>query len=106
MNEKRKRLLSLLCTHCSRHAGRNRYHPGPYGGGPGTLCPYDTRGVLRPGFKFVGSVYDTDISMIDVPDYREIENEGLGYEDEVEVSNIQSGQRLLQDAIGPFSSNE
>ena len=106
MNEKKKRLLSLLCTHCSRHAGRNRYHPGPRGGGPGTMCPYDTRGVLRPGYKFVGSVYDTEISMIEVPDYRDIEMEGLKYEDDGDVKNVHNGQQLLTDAIGPFSSNE
>ena len=104
-NEKRKKLLSLLCTHCSRHAGRNRYHPGPYGGGPGSKCPYDSRGILRQGYKFVSAVYKTSINAIEIPDFREMENEGLEYEENEEISQIQ-GQQLLKDAIGPFCSNE
>ena len=104
-NEKRKKLLSLLCTHCSRHAGRNKYHPGPYGGGPGSKCPYDSRGILRPGYRFVSAVYKTSINSIEIPDYRELENEGLDYEENDEVNAIK-GQQLLKDAIGPFCSNE
>ena len=104
-NEKRKKLLSLLCTHCSRHAGKNKYHPGPYGGGPGSNCPYDQRGVLRPGFRFVNGVFNTSINALNIPDFRDIENEGLSYEETEEVNAVQ-GQQLLKDAIGPFSNNE
>ena len=35
----RQRVASLLCLHCSRIAGVNKYHEGPYGGGPDSLCP-------------------------------------------------------------------
>ena len=104
-NDKRKKLLNLLCTHCSRHAGRNRYHPGPYGGGPNSKCPYDTRGILRKGYQFVAALFGTSVNALEIPDYRDLENEGLEYENNDEVNGIQ-GQQLLQDAIGPFSSNE
>ena len=68
------------------------------------MCPYDTRGVLRAGFKFVSAIWKTDINQIDVPDFRDIENEGLDYENDG-VDAITPGQQLLTDAIGPYCSN-
>ena len=98
-NDKRARMMKMLCSHCSRHAGANRYHAGPRGGGPNSACPYDTRGILRPGKNFIVSIYDTQVNALDIPDYRDIENEGLGYADAESLNQIQNGQALLNEAI-------
>ena len=98
-------MIKLLCTHCSRHAGTNKYHLGPYGGGPESKCPFDTRGIRRPGFQFISAIFDTAVNALDIPDYRDLESEGLEYEN-TDVNVIDRGQQLLNDAIGPYSTNE
>ena len=106
LSDKKQRMLKLLCTHCSRHAGANRYHAGPYGGGPNSACPYDSRGNMRAGFQFVASIFGTLVNALDIPDYREIENDGLEYVPCDAVNNVQiDGQALLNKAI-PNYQNE
>ena len=101
----KQRLMKLLCSHCSRHAGTNKYHHGPYGGGPGSKCPYDSRGVYRPGMKFITAVYGEDVNALGIPDWQEIEADGLSYDDP-DVNMVQNGQSLLNTALGPFYANE
>ena len=104
-NEKRKRLMHLLCSHCSRHAGTNKYHHGPFGGGENSKCPYDSRGILRAGYKFIAGIFGESVNALNIPDLQEIEAEGLSYETP-NVSSVEPGQKLLSDALGPFYSNE
>ena len=81
MDDKKNNLRKLLCRNCSRWAGENKYHLGPYGGTQDSLCPYDDKGRPRPGFQFIRSYYGTAVNEIGVEDYRELESEGIEFED-------------------------
>ena len=99
----RTRIASLLCLHCSRIAGINKYHEGPYGGGPESLCPYDKSGKSRPGKRFVSHIFDTSVNELGIPDLKEAD-EGLVYEDEQkeEVNHLD----LLTGALSQYQINE
>ena len=75
-----QKLRRLLCMHCSRCAGQNKYHQGPWGGGPNSNCPYNKNGQLRAGYQFLARLYGEDVCNINVEHYEDIENEGLEYE--------------------------
>ena len=74
------RLRRLLCMSCSRWAGQNRYHQGPWGGGPNSNCPYDKNGRMRPGYRFLARIFKQDVNSIQIENYLDIESEGLEYE--------------------------
>ena len=99
----RQRVASLLCLHCSRIAGVNKYHEGPYGGGPDSLCPYDKEGRKRPGKTFVSHIFDTSVNELGIPDLKEAEAEGLVYEEEKEEVNHLD---LLTGALSQYQLNE
>ena len=100
----RQRVASLLCLHCSRIAGVNKYHEGPYGGGPDSLCPYDKDGNRRPGKRFISHIFDTSVNELDIPDLKEAEAEGLVYEDEdkEEVNHLD----LLTGALSQYQMTD
>ena len=104
MNDKKDGLRKLLCRNCSRWSGTNKYHLGPYGGTKDSMCPLDDRGRPRPGFKFIGAYYGTEVNAIGVEDYRDIETDGVEYE--TSVSQIQEpdnfGMDLITQSIGNF----
>ena len=89
MEDKKNGLRKMLCRNCSRWAGENKYHLGPYGGTPDSMCPYDDKGRPRTGFKFIRAYYGTAVNEIGVEDYREMEAEGCEYEDEPTQNHIQ-----------------
>ena len=105
--EKKEGLLKLLCRNCSRWSGTNKYHQGPYGGTPESMCPIDDKGRPRPGFKFIRAYYGTDINEIGVEDYRDIETDGVEYE-HTSVNNVTNtnaynyGNELISQSIGSF----
>ena len=67
------------------------------------MCPYDTRGVLRPGFQFVAYIFETSVNALDIPDFRDIETDGLGYEPADSLNQVQpDGHELLQKAIPDY----
>ena len=105
--EKKDGLRKLLCRNCSRWAGANRYHQGPYGGTPESMCPIDDKGRPRAGFKFVRAYYGTDVNAIGVEDYRDIETDGIEYE-QTSVNNVEHqgtynyGADLINQSIGGF----
>ena len=80
--ETRERLRRLLCRNCSKWAGTNKYHQGPYGGTPESNCPYDRNGKPRPGYRFIGKIEGINVVEFDIPDVGEIDAVGLEYEDE------------------------
>ena len=96
------RLKRLLCMHCSRCAGTNRYHQGPWGGGPNSNCPYDRNGNIRQGFQFVYGVFGEDVNNFNVEHYTEIESEGLDYgEPHGHVNHVsESSNHLIANALG------
>lgn len=89
------RLKRMLCMHCSRWAGANRYHNGPWGGGPNSKCPYDKQGNFRPGFNFVNRVDNMDVNTLDIPHYQDIESEGLEYVDPWSLNTLDEQQNSL-----------
>ena len=104
VSEKRDALRKLLCRNCSRWAGTNRYHHGPYGGTPESMCPIDDKGKPRPGFRFIRAFFGTMVNEVGVEDYRDIEVEGIEYETPA-VNGIQTynyGNDLIQQSIGSF----
>ena len=104
MAEKRDSLRKLLCRNCSRWAGENKYHHGPYGGTPESMCPIDDKGRPRTGFKYIRMFYGSDINEIGVEDYRDIGVEGIEYETP-EVNGIETynyGNDLIHQSIGTF----
>ena len=104
MTEKRDSLRKLLCRNCSRWAGENRYHHGPYGGTPDSMCPIDDKGRQRAGFKFIRMFFGSDINEIGVEDYRDIGIEGIEYETP-EVNGVETynyGNDLIHQSIGSF----
>ena len=74
------RLRKLLCMHCSRCAGTNKYHQGPWGGGPASNCPYDKNGNKRAGYRFLASIYGEDVNNVSIEHYQDIDDDGLVYE--------------------------
>ena len=101
-NEKKEGLRKLLCRNCSRWAGTNKYHHGPYGGTRESMCPIDDKGRPRAGFKFIGTYYGTDVNAIGVEDYRDIETDGIEYE-QTSVNNVDGynyGSDLIYQSIG------
>ena len=88
------RLRRLLCMHCSRWAGKNKYHQGPWGGGPSSNCPYDKSGRIRPGYRFLGRIYGQDVNSIQVESFHDIEADGLEYE-EPAVNQISDTDNFL-----------
>ena len=102
INEKRDNLRKMLCRNCSRWSGTNKYHFGPYGGTPDSMCPLDDKGRPRNGFKFIRAYYGTDVNEIGVEDYRDLETEGVEYEDS-SVNQLQPnnfGMELITQSIG------
>lgn len=69
-NDVRKRLQSMLCRHCSKWAGENRYHTGAKGGDPNSACPYDQNGNKRPNKKFVQRIAGLEVAEVGVEDFR------------------------------------
>ena len=96
----RNRLRRLLCMHCSRWAGENRYHQGPWGGGPSSNCPYDKNGRLRPGYRFIGAIHGTSVHSIQVENYHDIESEGLEYEEPALHQISETNNFLIARAMG------
>ena len=90
MNEKRTGLRRMLCRNCSRWAGENRYHPGPFGGTSDSNCPFDDKGRTRPGYKFIRAYYGTAVNEIGVEDFRELEEEGCEFEDDQQINHFNS----------------
>ena len=84
--DNKNRLRKLLCMSCSRWAGENKYHQGPWGGGPSSNCPYDKNGRRRPGYRFLASIFGEDVNCIQIEHYLDIESEGLEYETVNQVS--------------------
>ena len=85
--DNKNRLRKLLCMSCSRWAGENKYHQGPWGGGPSSNCPYDKNGRRRPGYRFLASIFGEDVNCIQIEHYLDIESEGLEYETVNHVSD-------------------
>ena len=81
--ETRERLRRLLCRNCSKWAGTNKYHQGPYGGTIESNCPYDRNGKIRPGYRFIGKIEGINVVDFGIPDVNEIDAIGLEYEDDV-----------------------
>ena len=104
----RQRMASMLCVHCSRIAGVNKYHEGLKGGGPESNCPYDKSGKRRPGKRFISHIFDTAVNELDIPDFQEAASEGLTYEedDSSEKEINQLGVDLLTGALGQYNINE
>ena len=101
--EVRRRVTGMLCMHCTRIAGKNKYHEGPYGGGPESNCPFDKQGNRRPNKPFVSHIYEYSVNELDIPDVKEMESDGLTYEnDEEEVDNDTMGVNLLTGALGHY----
>ena len=105
--EKRDSLRKLLCRNCSRWAGTNKNHQGPYGGTPESMCPIDDKGRPRAGFRFIGAYFGTEVNEIGVEDYRDIEADGVEYE-QTTVNTISNngtynyGSDLINQSIGGF----
>ena len=102
--EKKDNLRKLLCRNCSRWSGTNKYHQGPYGGTRDSMCPIDDKGRPRAGFKFIGAYFGTDVNEIGVEDYREMETDGIEYE-ETSVNTVASynySNDLIYNSIGGF----
>lgn len=105
------RLKKYLCRNCSSWAGCNKYHPPPFGGGPGTNCPYDKNGSKRKDksgnpFKFINSIEGVAVENIEVEDFRDIfnitdDNDMLTYEEEeVENENVNyAANQMLREAL-------
>ena len=102
--ELQRRVSSMLCMHCTRVAGVNKYHEGPYGGGPESNCPYDKGGNRRPNKKFVSHIFEVSVDDLGIPDVKEFESEGLSYEDQddLEQSENALGIDLLTGALGHY----
>ena len=109
------RLRKYLCRSCSSWAGCNKYHVGPYGGGPGTKCPYDRNGNKRVDkngkpFPFIKMIEGVAVENIQMEDYRDIfnindSNDNLEYEEDVDDQNdnvnyAQAANQMLRDALG------
>ena len=104
-NDVKKRLQNMLCRHCSKWAGENRYHAGAKGGDVNSACPYDQNGKLRPNRKFVGRIAGIDVEEVGVEDYRSSEIDDLEYydPDENEVDVVENNQPdLLDQALDPY----
>ena len=89
------RLKRLLCMHCSRWAGANRYHHGPWGGGPNSKCPYNRQGELRPGLKFINQINNMNVNEVGVKHYHDIESEGISYVDPCTLNTISEKDNYL-----------
>ena len=94
------KLRRLLCMHCSRWAGKNKYHQGPWGGGPSSNCPYDKSGRLRPGYRFLARIYKQDVNSISIEHYQDIENDGLEYEQPNMSQISETNNFLIARAMG------
>ena len=102
-NNAQGRLRRLLCMHCSRIAGTNKYHHGPWGGGPNSKCPYDRNGQFRPGYNFIGRIDGQPVDHILVQSYEEAEHEGIEYESN-EVNHIDcQGNYMVAHAMGDIN---
>ena len=101
-NEKKDGLQKLLCRNCSRWSGTNKYHQAPYGGTPESMCPIDNKGRPRAGFKFIRAYYGTEVNEIGVDDYRDIETDGVEYEQPTvnTVDTYNYGSELIYQSIG------
>ena len=94
----------MLCMSCSRWAGANRYHQGPWGGGPNSNCPYDKSGNRRPGFQFLALIDGYDVNQIQIEHFHDLESEGLTYANP-DVNTLQtqdSNNYLIQKALNDF----
>ena len=66
------------------------------------MCPIDDKGRPRAGFRFIGAYYGTEVNEIGVEDYRDIETDGVEYE-QTSVNNVAShnyGTELIYQSIG------
>ena len=84
----RTRMLRMLCRNCSRWAGTNKYHHGPFGGTPDSNCPYDRNGQLRQGYRFIRAIDGINAIDLGIPDVDDIDTAGVEYED---INHINSG---------------
>ena len=100
----KKRLKLLLCNHCSKWAGENRYHTGAKGGDPNSSCPYDRNGRLRPNKRFIGKIAGIEVNEVGVEDYRSSEVDDFEYFDpDEEVEEVEQDQPdLLSQALEPY----
>ena len=103
-NDLKKRLQHLLCRHCSKWAGENRYHTGIKGTGPNSSCPYDANGRIRPNRKFIGRIAGVEVNEVGVEDYRSSETDDFEYFDpDEEVEEVEPDQPdLLSKALEPY----
>ena len=79
----RARLIRMLCRNCSRWAGTNKYHHGPYGGTPNSNCPYDQNGQLRQGYRFIRAIDGINAVDLGIPEIDVDDNTGIEYDDAV-----------------------
>ena len=71
----KRRLQSMLCRHCSKWAGENRYHIGPKGGDVHSNCPYDQQGNIRPNKRFVSRIGGKAVNEVEIEDFRSAEDD-------------------------------
>ena len=58
--------------------------------------------MVKPCF-IVASIFETSVNALDIPDYRDIEQDGLGYETADTLNQVQpDGHALLQSAIPDY----
>ena len=99
----RQKAANLLCYHCSRMAGVNKYHEGPMGGGPESNCPFDKDGNRRPGKHFISHLHDTSINELDIPDIDQEDGAAYTYEDDEQQPEVnQLGVDLLSGALHDY----
>ena len=63
------------------------------------MCPIDDKGRPRSGFKFIRAYYGTEVYEIGVEDYRELETDGIEYEQTSEVNSVHTHQNFGMDLI-------
>ena len=65
----RDRLKDLFCRNCSKHAGKPKYHYGPYGGTSNSKCGFTKTGTKRSkeqGFGgFIRQLFGEDVADYD-----------------------------------------
>ena len=99
----KKRLQNLLCRHCSKWAGENRYHTGAKGGDINSSCPYDQNGNLRKGKnvqRFIGRIAGIEVNEVGIEDYRSSEVDDFEYFDP-DINEVENNDHNDHD-IEPF----
>ena len=100
-NERLKgRLAKYKCRHCSKIAGKAKYHRPPFGGGNESLCPYDSNGKSRAGFFFMAMIEGLQINELDLSDDDDddilFENEVTEYQNQLQDIANQSATDIYQ----------